>query len=171
MTAISIDLGRGYTAWVDHEDAGLTAHRWFANVKADGRVYAIRNRKVGETGPKSVKLHRAVLGETNPRILVDHRDGDGLNCRRGNLRRSTKRVNARNVTGARKGRLYSRFYGVTYNSRAKRWVAQLNVNGTNHGLGYFTDEEEAHVVRLVWEKHLIGIEPRRLPAFQEYGLA
>ena len=47
-------------------------------------------------GGRSVRMHRLVLGETDPTIVVDHIDRNRLNNQAGNLRRLTPIENANN---------------------------------------------------------------------------
>lgn len=69
-------------AVVDDEDfERASAHRWFAHrAKRSLTVYAKAARE-----RSTIYLHRFILGAGDGQI-VDHVDGDGLNCRRLNLR-------------------------------------------------------------------------------------
>lgn len=85
-------------------------------------------------------MHRQVLGVTDPKTKVDHRDGDGLNNCRSNLRRSTHQQNMYNQ---RKHGLNtsSRFKGV--NIFKSQWQSRITANGLRIFLGYFPTEEQA----------------------------
>jgi len=76
-----LKLNRGYTALVDDEDyervAGLN---WRVSVKKDKTAYALA----------VIKLHRVILDVRDSGVLVDHRNGNGLDCQRGNLRRCSR---------------------------------------------------------------------------------
>tara|TARA_R110000824_G_C15188692_1_gene674517 strand:+ start:507 stop:968 length:462 start_codon:yes stop_codon:yes gene_type:complete len=50
---------------------------------------------------KEVRMHRLVLNETDPEVLVDHKDRDRLNNQRGNLRRFTHTQNSNNRISSR----------------------------------------------------------------------
>ena len=52
--------------------------------KKNSTLYAQRNLNKGEQGP--TLLHRFVLG-VDVKTRVDHKDGNGLNCQRKNLRK------------------------------------------------------------------------------------
>ena len=41
-------------------------------------------------------MHRLLMGVTDPKILVDHRDGNGLNNRRSNIRLASPMNNQQN---------------------------------------------------------------------------
>lgn len=137
-----IQLTRGKVALVDEADHGLLArYRWYALPGAtEGLWYAFRT-----TPTSTLLMHRVVLGLQDPEtgenlapgVEVDHRNGDGLDNRRGNLRRATRGQNGRN----RRAWGRSRFLGV--NRSRGRWLAQIRVDGRNRFLGRFDDEEEA----------------------------
>jgi hypothetical protein len=74
-------------------------------------------------------------------IDVDHRDGDGLNNRRSNIRLATPSQNMSNH-GPHKQNT-SGYKGVTWNKARSKWVAQISFNRRNIGLGYFTEKEKA----------------------------
>src|SRR5262249_42360056 len=86
---------------------------------------------------RRVLLHRFILAAPTDK-QVDHRDGDGLNCTRQNLRLATHGQNMHN-SGPRNGR----FKGVSWHRKAGRWVAQICLDGKRRYLGLFDTEEEA----------------------------
>jgi hypothetical protein len=57
-----------------------------------GNKYAKTNMPDGS----HLYLHRLIPGLTDPKTKVDHRDGDGLNCRRRNLRIASDAANNMN---------------------------------------------------------------------------
>src|SRR5947209_919082 len=77
----------------------------------------------------------------SPPLTPDHRDGDGLNNRRGNLRpaeRAQQSWNMRSPTGST-----SAFKGVHWYARAGRWRSRIKVRGKDIQLGLFDSEIEA----------------------------
>lgn len=100
-----------------------------------------------------VYLHRAALGF--PRSQVDHINGDGLNCRRSNLRCATSAVNARN---ARASVHASRYKGVS--RKRNRWEARLAVGprGASRVVARstFATEEEAARAYDRYARHHFG---------------
>ena len=83
-------------------------------------------------------LHRLLLGSA---VLVDHRDGNGLNNQRSNLRPATHAQNLQN-TRKRAGTT-SRFKGVCWNKKKQAWVAFIKHEGKKKYLGCFSSEEVA----------------------------
>ena len=85
-------------------------------------------------------MHRVIMG--NPPFRVDHRNGDGLDNRRENLRRASNAENAWNQ-GKRPGS--SMYKGVRFRpSRpARPWYAGITVGNKNIALGTFLSEAEA----------------------------
>lgn len=92
-----------------------------------------------ENGPTQyIKMHRLILGLPPNRPFVDHRDCDGLNNRRDNLRIATRQQNSAN-----RGRCgnQSGFKGVFSNGR--KWTARIRFNDRLINLGTFLDPADA----------------------------
>lgn len=61
---------------------------------------------------KNVRLSRFLMDETNPKVMIDHEDGDVLNNRLANLRRTNSKGNAENKTRKRKTCNQTNYVGV-----------------------------------------------------------
>jgi hypothetical protein len=121
---------------VDDEDAHQSAHRWRV---IDG--YAIRTSRA-DGRARTIRLHREILGLTHGDSLAsDHINRNRLDNRRSNLRVVTRAQNAQNVPSHRGSS--SKYRGVTWYARARKWLAQAKFNGRNHFLGYYRIEEDA----------------------------
>lgn len=78
---------------VDKEDyERLSEYRWTL-FKSETWKYAIRSEK-----NKTIFMHRDIMGVADPKKYVDHRDHDGLNNRKYNLRVSDNRFNQYNTS-------------------------------------------------------------------------
>jgi hypothetical protein len=130
---IEIPLSRGLVALVDDIDAELLGGRSWWAVKRRNTFYAS-----GAVQGRTVYMHRYILGVSDPRVFVDHENGEGLDNRRANLRRATNSANRANC-GPLGGR--SLFKGVF--PAGARWRAQLTVDGVRRSLGTFATEAEA----------------------------
>ena len=131
-----VPLTKGYTALVDEADYErvVAAGPWHAHVKAHV-VYAISS--------KQIRLHRFLLAVTDPKVQVDHKNHNGLDNRRGNLRLATQSQNSMN---ARKRRgTSSPHKGVEWSKQHQKWRARIQVNGKRTVIGYFNTEPEAAV--------------------------
>lgn len=87
--------------------------------------------------PKSYALHRFVMGVDDPSIIVDHRDGNKLNCQRYNLRPTDVKGNSRN----RLCRSTSGRTGVHWDKRHNKWEAAIKVDGKKIHLGWFNKDD------------------------------
>jgi len=96
---------------------------------------------------KSPKMHRIIMGVAHKeRPHVDHKNENGLDNRRSNLRLATIPQNARN-TGAN-SRNVSGYKGVslyTVGPQAGKYVVRLRYNGKNYFGGYFDTAEDAAI--------------------------
>jgi hypothetical protein len=128
-----IPLTRGYVTLVDDEDYEyLSQFSWHVNVCKKNN-YAVKQPTIDN---KYNKMHRLLLGLTDPLIKVDHRDGDGLNNQRYNIRPAT---NQQNVQNSRRGDIK----GVCWNAPTKSWRAYVYANGKQIHLGLYNDRIEA----------------------------
>lgn len=126
-----VNLPCGAVAHVDKRDENLVSgYRWYRS-----RGY-VRHTIPGNKG--ILILHRMLLGVTDPKIFIDHIDGDPLNNRRYNLRLCTHAENMRNRNSASGA---SRFKGV-HLCRGS-WRAVIQFNGKKIGLGSFSRESMA----------------------------
>jgi AP2 domain/HNH endonuclease len=133
---------RGFTVTVDDEDLirVVQAGPWFVYIRSGKTVYVRRNirRPDGTWGTET--LHRFILGITDPKIFVDHINRKGLDNRKSNLRVCTRSQNAANGKKRTAWSASSPLRGVTWHKRARKWHAQIGVNGKRRHLGYFADE-------------------------------
>ena len=92
-----------------------------------------------EIGGKKVYMHRLIM---NPPagMVVDHINGNRWDNRRGNLRVCTQAENLRN---SRKSRGTSRFKGVFWDARRRKWRVTIRCGGKTVHLGRYDDEVEA----------------------------
>ena len=93
---------------------------------------------------KDRKMHRLILGLTNPNIVTDHINGNGLDNRRENIRPCTAFENSLNINhwpGWKKKT--SKYIGVSYSTKHKKFVAQIKHKGKMKYIGLFDDEGEA----------------------------
>lgn len=133
---VIVPLTRGYEAVIDTSDAeAVFALSWYVTIsKYCTTPYA--NAYVPGSA-KRIGLHRFLMGNP-PGVLIDHRDGNGLNCRRCNLRRATHSLNTVN---SKSRNPKSGFRGVT--SARDKWMGYITVNGVRRHLGVFAEPEGA----------------------------
>lgn len=138
---VLVPLTAGLFATIDVGDfRTVVKHGWCA-IKAHGTWYAQANVKVDGKW-KRIFLHR-LLVKVPPGMQVDHKDRNGLNCARGNLRIATRSSNQKNT--GRKNTLgrTSRYKGVCWANHLSSWVAQCVVGGKNIMIGQYDSEEDA----------------------------
>lgn len=135
-----IPLTRGKVALVDDEDySELSKYRWCA-LKQGNTYYAVRASPCDPATHKStlIKMHVVIAG-TPHGMDTDHVSGNGLDNRRENLRVVTHRENCQNRHEVKT----SKYPGVNWDKHARKWRARIQVNGKQHSIGYYDDEEAA----------------------------
>lgn len=140
MTRIPLGLDGKFYTLVDDQDAEFASRNIWSRHKGRTTYYA--SRLVAFNGSlKRVYLHREIMGATRG-IQVDHRDGDGLNNVRENLRGATNSQN-HSARMTRPGHFKSRFRGVYWHKQNRCWCAQIKHLYKKKHLGCFSDEELA----------------------------
>ncbi len=117
-----IPLTQGKFAIVDDEDfEWLNRLKWFANQnrKEKEKWYAMRI-----DGKKTIRMHREITNAPKD-MHVDHKDNNGLNNTRENLRVCT---NSQNQANSEKDSKNSSGYKGVYRDKNK-WRAELKKNG------------------------------------------
>lgn len=137
-----IQLSKGYVALVDDADyEALGVFKWSAAVRKSAnsqRVYACRVYQV--EGYQTMVLMHKFLAGLHGLGDVDHRDGNGLNNQRLNLRSCSRTQNNANAIKRRRGgQSSSRFIGVSHHRETGKWGCQLK----KRHIGLFRDEADA----------------------------
>lgn len=134
----TIPLTQGKVAIVDADDyEWLSQWEWYAN-KIDRTYYAVRNKIRSK-----ILMHREILGlKCGDNVKTDHRNGDGLDNRRENLRKCTDAENQHNQNHLRSKKT-SVYKGVSWNKMNKNWRAAIWCNYKIYYLGSFGNEVDA----------------------------
>ena len=128
---MEIILTRGKKTIIDDKDWILLSGRSWSCSNGGYAVAKINN--------KICFMHRIIMG--NPKLSVDHINGDKLDNRKENLRIVTHAENTKNRT--KSVGTVSKFKGVDYQKRNKTWRARIKVNYRSIYLGSFLTENEA----------------------------
>ena len=144
-----IPLTQGKIALVDDGDfesvsrfkwhAHFDGYNWYAKKK--NGIQGTRKRGVVH---KPIAMHNFIM-EPPPGVVIDHKDWNGLNNQRHNLRICTQAQNCQNGR-QRKGNK-SGFKGVSWKKRNKKWCTQIAVFGKVIHVGLFdvaTDAARAY---------------------------
>ncbi len=123
-------------AIVDPDDyRKLAKEDWQLFENSTDNFYAVRFE-----GKNLVRMHRVIMNAP-PGKIVDHRNGNGLDNTRRNLRFATPSQNSCNCRRRQNGS--SKYRGVYFAKNRGKWRAQINYNGTRRHLGYFDNQEDA----------------------------
>jgi hypothetical protein len=140
--AVAIPVGERFALIDASDEDRIAAYRWYAMFDKGGTVVYAYTR--GSAGIP-LYMHRLVI-DAPVGIEVDHRNRNGLDNRRGNLRLATRSQNAANrgKPGGYAGRPTSSVYkGVYKHGQCAGWQAKITVDGRRRHLGMFADEADA----------------------------
>lgn len=111
-------------------EAGTLMHTGYIRININKNSYAAH------------RLAWLMYYGVEPDGFIDHANGDRSDNRIANLRLATREQNAWNANQYKNNR--TGLKGVHYNSRDKRYIAQITKSGKRICLGSFTDKHEAH---------------------------
>jgi hypothetical protein len=131
----TIPLTRGFVATVDDADYELLSQWKWQAARRGTTTYAVCDLP----GKGKGYMHRIIL-DAKSGEWIEHRNHNGLDNRRDNLRLCTSSQNHQNQ---RKTRGTSRYKGVSWFKRDSRWRATIKQYGRQRSLGYYDAEEEA----------------------------
>lgn len=137
-----IQLTKGLSALVDDADyENFNKFNWCAH-KSGQKFYAVRRVKI-DGKSREIYLHREIM-EAPSGMYIDHINGDGLDCRRANMRLVTKSQNAMNRRLRSDNKLG--VVGVSQTKKGK-YKAYCSIDGEFRVLGVFASLEEAKAAR------------------------
>jgi hypothetical protein len=127
-----VPLTQGLNAIIDISDIELISDfSWHAH-KTKYSFYASRDAS-------SYKLMHRLIMNAPADFYVDHKDGNGLNNRRSNLRLVTHQQNMLNRRRHQPG-----LKGTYFDKKKNRWIVQIKIDGKQKKIGSFLNEQDAH---------------------------
>jgi len=132
----AIPLTKNQVAIVDEKEFEyLAKFKWYCSTKG----YAVRDIVIN--GKKKCQwMHRIVSGAVCG-VQVDHINHNKLDNRKENLRFCNNQKNHFNSPPQKGGS--SKYKGVHWDSKSKKWRAQIHLGDRKKSLGSFKDEEDA----------------------------
>ncbi len=144
-----ISLTQGKFALVDDEDfERINQYKWYAG--KNKRTYYAGRHFCSRT---TIRMHRVIMNAPKG-MEVDHRDGNGLNNCKGNLRFCTQSQNQQNQQALQGGT--SLYKGVSSHTKDKKWRACITLNSKTYYLGNFYNEIKAALAYDEKAKELFG---------------
>ena len=137
MRTISVS---GHSVMIDDQDyLHVNQFTWHIT-KRKHTYYVFRYVKISTSKYTILLLHRDLMGCTKgDGKLIDHKDRNGLNCQRSNLRFCTRSQNRANSVSSGG----SKFKGVSWKKSKGLWRTALQFNGKHIHVGYFDNEIDA----------------------------
>jgi hypothetical protein len=143
-SSLEIPLSQGKIAIIDAEDASeVLRYKWCTYKKAN-TFYAATNIQKEDGKQTTLLMHRLILNPP-PKSQVDHRNGNGLDNRRSNLRIPDNAASQQQQNSGLRSNNTSGFKGVYWRKDCRKWRAQITLHGCKKHLGYFETKEEAAI--------------------------
>ena len=151
-----IELTQGKYGIIDTEDIHLTwPYRWSA-FRSRKTFYVTRTEHI-KYKSITIRLHREIL-KSPKNHLTDHKNHNGLDNRKLNLRMCTIKQNSqhRQKTSDDEFSPYVGVYKVHVHRPPYKWIASINPNGKKVHLGTYDTIEEAVNIRNAAAKKYFG---------------
>jgi len=160
-----IKLTQGKYALVDDKDfEQLNQFKWCI-WKDKNTDYAARRKS-----EKIILMHRYIMNCPQNK-QIDHKNRNGLDNRRNNLRICNIHQNARNRVGNKN--TSSKYKGVCWHKKSNKWTCKIGINNKRKSLGFYHHEKDAARIYDFWANKLFKEFaylnfPNKLLSFQEY---
>jgi hypothetical protein len=139
MSTVSFPINGGVSVLLDEEDVPhVERFVWSAQVHPR-TTYAQAN--VWRGGQRTTMTLHRFIARAEDNEHVDHRNGDGLDCRKENLRTCLKFQNNQNARTRVDNT--SGFKGVSWYPAGKKWSAGIMLDGKRRHIGYYATKEDA----------------------------
>lgn len=144
---MEIVLSHEKKAIIDNEDYSLIAgYKYYARNHTKDNCHAARyvhlGREEGLPQGYFIPMARDILQVYDTKVIIDHRNGNGLDNRKTNLRVATRQQNSMNRKKVSK-KTSSLYKGVCRIKRVHPWRAQITYNEVSIYIGLYKTEEEA----------------------------
>ena len=144
-----INITKGKRCIVDEDDYEyLIQYNWCAHRQRGDKYRAYRT--YWDNGYiKGILMHRLIMNVDDPKIIVDHINGDPLDNRKSNLRLCSNAENLRNRGKTIQNQ--SGYKGVSlyrvkkYKQKEPVYMARIQYNSKQYFLGYYKSAEEAAI--------------------------
>lgn len=137
-----IPLTKGKFAIVDPEDyKRLAKYKWHLSISPTSSYAARWQRRQPGGLRKKIWMHREVI-DIPKHMLCDHKNGNGLDNRRTNLRPATVSQNLCNRPKT-KSKTRSKYKGLEWDKIQRKWKVRIQHNGRKIYLGSFSNEIDA----------------------------
>lgn len=117
----------------------LNQFKWYAH-KRHNIFYAARMARFSDGKRYAIHMHHEIIGTPPCGFMPDHRNGQGIDNRRKNLRFVTNRQNQQNQKNYKST---SKFPGVCWDKARQKWKAAIQINKKTKHLGRFINEKKA----------------------------
>jgi hypothetical protein len=120
--SVSIDFGK---LIIDKDDLEkILSKKW--------TIYIYINR---------IQIHNLILNKKNKKNVIDHINQNRLDNRKINLRECSRQENSFNIKS--KDNCSSKYKGVSYLNKQKKWCASIQINNKSYNIGNFKNEKDA----------------------------
>lgn len=141
---VSYPITQGHWIIVDVDDYGFVSKRkWQVRYGYGSKKYARATFVMG--GKRKTRYIHQMLIAAPKGMVTDHKNGDGLDNRRSNLRVCTYSQNGCNKKRTDRYEKKTEFKGVTWcgTNKYRKWIASITINKKTIYLGFFHTDKEA----------------------------
>jgi len=168
MNPINIERMRYLLRYAPEVESGLVWNLTLGRHIVEGRMAGCKNSRglfYVQVDNGSYQAHRliwAIVKGEDPPCQIDHINGREAGNSIENLRLAPRNSLDNNQNMRKRSGLTSKYLGVSWDERRKKWVANIQVNGKYTHLGSFDIEEEAYTAYLEAKKkyHTFNPAPR-----------